>query len=47
MAEDDLDNPLGGVQCIWLPKAFGSLSMEIVDKKDHENFMNELRSTIQ
>jgi len=46
MAEDDLDNPLGGVQCIWLPKAFGSLSMEILDETDMESFMDELRATI-
>lgn len=46
LAEDDLDAPLGGIPCIWLPKAFGSLSMEILDERDMESFMDELRGMI-
>ena len=46
LTEDDLENPLGGVKCVWLPKMFGSLSMEILDQADMERFMAELRATI-
>jgi methylmalonyl-CoA/ethylmalonyl-CoA epimerase len=46
LAESDLDDPLGGIPCIWLPRAFGSLSMEILDERKMESFMDDLRATI-
>ena len=46
LAEGDLDDPLGGIPCIWLPKAFGSLSLEILAEREMERFMDKLRSTI-
>ena len=45
IGEDDLDTPVG-VQAIWLPKAFGGLSMEILEEENMERHMAELRSGI-
>jgi len=45
ISEDDLNTPLG-VKAIWLPKAFGDLSMEILEEEAMERHMAELRGAI-
>ena len=43
--EDNLENPTG-VRALWLPKAFGGLSIEIVERESMERFLDGLRATI-
>jgi methylmalonyl-CoA/ethylmalonyl-CoA epimerase len=42
LTENDLETPLG-VPAVWLPRVFGDLSMEILEEKPMEAYMDSLR----
>ncbi|EPM65523.1 methylmalonyl-CoA epimerase [Pseudomonas syringae pv. theae ICMP 3923] len=46
LAESDLDSPIG-TKIIWLPKKFGSLSIELLEEKGMEEEMARVRATAQ